>query len=442
MVSEGVEYLSSSDHDYITDYSPVIAEMGMGEWINSTIGLEVTTIELGHFLGFPLMVDHLADAGGALDWTNLEAQEIIDGIRDLGIPEVVDPVVFVAHPRDGILGYFDQFGLNPYMDDNGDALIAPGTLSLFNPLISAEQYSDDFDAMEVLNGKRFELIRTPTHTEMSSYESDENSVSVAEMISRTTEEQEALISGDESLGYGMRGTVDDWFTLLNLGYRITALGNSDTHGKTTTESGCPRNYIQAETDDPAFFDEVSLAEAVREGRVITTYGPFIRFYANDIENGPGATVTGSEEVRLFIEVQSPSWFDVSQVELYENGTLVDSWAIQTPNDSVINFEIATDRTITEDAWYVVVALGTDDDLSPVFTPVEIAPIQLQDVVSDALSGVDAVATLLDSAVPIPRTFPIYPYGLTNPIWVDIDGDGFDAPGIPDWWIEPLAPEER
>ena len=26
----------------------------------------------------------------------------------------------------------------------------------------------------------------------------------------------------------------------------------------------------------------------------------------------------------------------------------------------------------------------------------------------------------------PRTHPVHPYALTNPIWVDVDGGGFDA----------------
>ena len=51
-----------------------------------------------------------------------------------------------------------------------------------------------------------------------------------------------------------RRQVDDWFTLLNLGYRFTALGNSDTHGTTKTESGCPRNYVYISGDDPLLVD--------------------------------------------------------------------------------------------------------------------------------------------------------------------------------------------
>ena len=87
----------------------------------------------------------------------------------------------------------------------------------------------------------------------------------------------------------------------------------------------------------------------------------------------------------------------------------------------------------------MIALGSDD-LAPVFTPVEIAPIQLQDIVEGALGNVDLgswdLSELLSTA-PIPRTFPVHPYALTNPIWIDRDGDGFDAPGLPAWVQPPF-----
>ncbi|MDP6933539.1 MAG: hypothetical protein QGG40_11515, partial [Myxococcota bacterium] len=119
MTAEGVEFFSSTDHDAISDYRPVIEEMGMEPWISSTPGLEVTTLEVGHVRGFPLAIDPLADQAGALDWTGLRPNEIIEGLRDLGAPNTVDPVVFVGHPRDGIIGYFDQYGLDPYSGTPG-----------------------------------------------------------------------------------------------------------------------------------------------------------------------------------------------------------------------------------------------------------------------------------------------------------------------------------
>ena len=39
--------------------------MGLTEWVNSAPGIETTSIEVGHYLGFPVKVDHIADSGGA-----------------------------------------------------------------------------------------------------------------------------------------------------------------------------------------------------------------------------------------------------------------------------------------------------------------------------------------------------------------------------------------
>ena len=81
MLSEHVEFLVSTDHDYVTDYRPHIENMGVEPWISSAVGLETTTIEAGHFLGFPLVADHLDPHGGAFDWTGLTPDEMIDGDR-------------------------------------------------------------------------------------------------------------------------------------------------------------------------------------------------------------------------------------------------------------------------------------------------------------------------------------------------------------------------
>ncbi len=438
MAAEGVEFLSSTDHDFMTDYRPAITDLGLEPWVAATVGLEVTTIELGHFLGFPLVMDHLANAGGALQWDGLTPQEMIDGLRDLGDPSAGrEPVVFVGHPRDGILGYYDQYGVDHFAvgDDGGPKVTTPLLNSLAqNELLNAENFSDDVDAIEVLNGKRMELIRTPTASEMADYAADLDTSRVNDMMARTMAEQDALIDGSELVAADYEGVLDDWFHMLNLGYRYTALGNSDTHGTTGIESGCPRNWVQASTDDPTFVDEYDVADSVRAGAVVASYGPFVRFWAGDELHGPGSEVQGGTQT-LGIEVQSASWVDVSRVELYENGTLIQEWSGDDLT-TADNLNLFTEVTVEpdRDSWYVVIAMGSEP-LSPVFTPVEIEPIFLEDVVLGALSGVVA-ENLLPAAVPIPRSFPIYPYALTNPIWVDADGDGqFTPPGPPDWWVE-------
>ncbi len=447
MAAEGVEFFTSTDHDVITDYAPSVMALGLEDWVGTAIGLEVTTIEIGHFLGFPLVKDYLADAGGALDWTGLTPDEIIGGIRDLGDPNGGrDPLVFVGHPRDGILGYYDQYGMDPYQTSTtGDLFVSQSTLTLTNTLLTPPNFSKDFDALEVLNGKRQEMIRTPTWDELTELTEDPDSVSIYDIMARTMEEQDALsksatADGAMSLAPDWEGVLDDWFHTLNLGYRYSVLGNSDTHDKTSTESGCPRTYVMAETDDPGFLDDQLVADAVKAGRVVASSGPFVRFWANNPDIGPGSELSTDQPVTLHIEVQTPNWFDVNRVELYENGTLIREWADDEVQQGVTyNLEATHEVQPDKDSWYVLIALG-DDDLSPVFTPVAIAPIQLEDVVSGALSGLGGIFdSLLGAPLPIPRTFPMHPYAVTNPIWVDADADGvFDPPG-PQPWMRAPAP---
>lgn len=443
MVCEGVEFFASTDHDYLTDYAPTIEQLGLEMWVQSAIGNEITTLEIGHFLGFPLGIDHLADANGAMDWTGRTPFELLTALEQAGNAADTDPARFVGHPRDGILGYFDQYGVDPYAgtpgftDSPGTPQFSPSLLSATNPLLKTDNFSWDFDGIELLNGKRMELIRTPTQPELDRFAEGE-AVSAYELIERTMAEQQELDDGVYRLGYGHEGQVDDWFSLLNLGFRYTALGNSDTHGWISTESGCPRNYILSETDDPAFIDDQAMADAVRDHRVVASYGPFVQMWLDGEPIGSQVDLTGAATAKLDLEVQAPTWMDVDRVELYENGRLIAEWTVE-PTDGIVRFAESIDVTPPGDAWYVAMVVG-DQDMAPVFTPVEMPQIELQMVVTEALGGIEAVGSLLSPAVPIPRTYPVLPYALTNPIWVDVGGDGWNAPGIPSWLLRPVAPK--
>ncbi len=448
MVCEGVEFLSSNDHDYLTDYQPVIDGMDMGEWLSSTVGLETTTIELGHFLGFPFQIDYSLPQDGAFDWTAQSPAEILTTLRSMGTYGAEEAAVFVGHPRDGILGYFDQYGLDPFEGERESPEHATSLLNVFtNEMLSDGSYFTlDFNGLELLNGKRMELVRTPTQQEIDCYgaardgvdlKGCQGDVTIYDMQARTLAEQALLDDLEQPfyLNRDLQGQVDDWFTLLNLGYRHTALGNSDTHSTTSTEAGCPRNYIVSSVDEPQLVDEREIAQAVREHRVVASYGPLVNLYADHPETGIGSDVTASGGgVSLHIEVQAPRWMRVDRVELYENGRLIREWTGEggdIDTSAVLKFE--TDVTVepqdengeAHDAWYVVSVLG-NQDLAPVFTPVDIPPIELNDIVIGALEGLTLCGINIDNVLTptprFPRQFPVLPYALTNPIWVDIDGD--------------------
>jgi hypothetical protein len=436
MVAEGVEFFASTDHDYLVDYAPTVEALGLEQWVQTAVGNETTTVEVGHFLAFPLGQDFLVEAGGGrenVDWTGKVPLEMINNLRAMGEAVDADPFVFVGHPRDGILGYFDQYGLNPYAGSPGRAgepglpSVQQPLLNLTNPLLGAGNISWDFDGLELLNGKRFDFLRTPTSEEVASFPTGGSDA--WDWSTRTMAEQEGLLDGTVTLSPEVFGQIDDWFTLLNLGFRYTALGNSDTHGTTSTESGCPRNFVLVDEDDPAFLDDQAVADAVRAHRVVASYGPFVDFR---VDGEPvGSELTGEGARAFSIDVQAPTWVAVDRVELYENGQLIREWPVESGN-GVVRFHEEFSLTPAVDAWYVVIVAG-DDDLGPVFTAVEIPYIELEVIVTEALAGVPAVSSLLSPAIPVPRTYPVRPFALTNPIWVDRGGDGFDPAGVPAWF---------
>lgn len=436
MASEHVEFLVTSDHDFVSDFRPVIEDLGMTPWVASLPGVEVTTVEAGHYLGFPVTHDHLAHAGGAFDWTDSTPDEMLSDLRDLGVEEI-EPVTVVAHPRDGILGYFDQYGYSPYGGEVGEPLVETSLLALTNLLLASNNFSLDFDAIELLNGKRYDFIRTPTQDELDRIAAGEE-VSHIDVVTRTLDEQADLDEGVYTLGYGLNGQVDDWFSLLNLGYRFTAVGNSDTHGTTSTESGCPRNYVLSSTDDPGWIDPIELSENIRSGHVVTSYGPFVRFGIGDAIVGDEVVVSG--DVEIDIEIQAPTWMSVDRMELYRNGVLIEEWTAL--DEGVVRFVGGTVDQPTQDSWYVLIVTGSET-MEPLFTPVDFAPVQLQDVVTEALSSVEAVGALLSETPDHPKVYPVTPFAITNPIYVDVDGNGWTPPGIPDFMLNtPVDPADE
>lgn len=157
VAAEGVDIACSSDHNFVTDYTRAIAGQNLDPWLQGMVGLELTTLEIGHFNGFPLRYDPGPITKGSFEWSGRPPQRLFDELRGLGAHGPENVVIQVNHPRDTILGYFNGYNFNPDTgepEESDNILLAPD-----GPEFGPENFSWDFDALEIYNGKRYDLLR-------------------------------------------------------------------------------------------------------------------------------------------------------------------------------------------------------------------------------------------------------------------------------------------
>jgi hypothetical protein len=511
-----IDFLSSSDHDVLTRYDPLIEQLGAKARLGAQVGAEVTTQEIGHFIGYPLHYRLWSDdqtrvlGNGAPDWRELTPTEIFAAIRAAKDPAAGDVIVEVPHPYT----YFDFYGL-----DVVDLEPTGSPISLFNPLLQSEQFSGDFDAMELINGKNYDLIRRPTVGELRFYSQGLDRLNgelaagaidqltyrrlayllstetVRRMLHRTPEEQAAALSGrgaelacrcgsdgdcapglacdpstlscvergavtataaqppDAAVCRSLRGVIDDWFNMLNRGVRRTGVGGSDTHGGYGDQPGLPLTLLETGAVTPPYLGSAEVAAAIRAGKVVVSNGPMIHFGIDGAKIGDTLAAAPGQEVTLSIRVEDAGWSDLDRIEVYRNGELI-HWLVSCrrtrPGDPAephdhpcIPAERETARVLEaaipdrpeRDAWYVVIAMGLDGRTqAPVFS-------------SGTLSrfGTFEVAQRIYEIIPLlrglktprfPTLFPAFPLAITNPIWVDLGGDGWSPPRPPPSWCVP------
>ncbi len=487
-VAEHVEILNGTDHDYITNYKPLIWDLGINRYIHSVLSDELTTFEIGHFIGFPLRFDPLKDGNGAPPWIGHTPQQIFDSLRQHSSMDPRAAVVHVAHPRDSLFGYFYMWGLDPTSratQGPGTFTTSPSILSLGNTdLVNPLHFSQDFESLEVLNAKRLELIRTPTNKEyeaiceMTDGSEDEchakGKATVYDIMERTLWEQDKLLRDPNySLEDSYKHILDDWFAYLLHGVAFTATAGSDSHTRVSNEAGCCRTFVRFSSDEPMAATDEELVERIRSHQATVSYGPFIDLSINGTAR-IGDTITVSDpqgEVTLHPRIETAGWYNIDRIEIYGNGILIgeiDScgtagtclkptgerrftpWGpgeqkpypevrcytrgktirqntIKAFDDDITCFldrDEQQDRTV--DTWFVVIAMG-QDRMFPVFTSNEYPYIQIGSLISIALQGLLPAAGDLLGKNPS-TVFGIHPYAMTNPIWVDADGNGtYDTP---------------
>ena len=143
-----------------------------------------------------------------------------------------------------------------------------------------------------------------------------------------------------------------------------------------------------------------MIQAIKWGHSFASNGPIIDVKVNDTFKC-GDTLTDKDgNVELEVRVQSASWIAVDAVRLIINGKRKLGFPIQQKNPGALDFAKNIQLNIKEDSYIVVEILGKKS-LYPVMQ-------------ATARNGLSSNAIL--------------PYALTNPIFIDVDGNGkFDPP---------------
>jgi hypothetical protein len=414
--AEGLEVAVATDHNYITDYAPVIAASGLDPWLLGIPGMELTTFEMGHFNGYPLRVDPGSTRGGEFRWAGQPPQSLFDQLRGLA----VDPargIVQVNHPRQQVLGYFAQF----FIDELTAQPYTPtGILGIFAPYgdeFRPENYSVDFDAIELLTGRQVEDLHTFRAP---------NPLPPGPFPDPQPVPGQVVVGSDGRALFP--GVVETWFSMLDRGHRATGMGTSDSHQLIGDEPGYARTllYVGAGKDVPGGYTRDDVTEAIRNHRAITTNAPFLDMTIG--EHGIGDTmVAPGGAVDVTIHVRAPSWAKVSHLVLYANSQIVADQAI--PADQGTDYQTRVHLALTKDSWVVAEVTGPGN-MFPVLSPTEFPPLDATVIIKALSVGLDLSTLPLTSNLRPARIHISQPYAITNPIWIDIDGNGWTPPRPP------------
>lgn len=188
--------------------------------------------------------------------------------------------------------------------------------------------------------------------------------------------------------------IFNWLQLLNQGFRLPGVANTDAH-YCFHQSGVIRNYIRSSTDDPARIDEVEMVRNAKAGRLVMTNGPFLEVTLNGRGPGEELTLRGGSRGRLRVRVQCANWLDVDRIQVLVNGrpdpnlNFTRQSHPQYFQDGVVKFDREIPIRLERDAHLIVVAVGEHATTGPVMGH---------------------------------RGDP--PIAISNPIYVDVDGGGF------------------
>jgi hypothetical protein len=187
-----------------------------------------------------------------------------------------------------------------------------------------------------------------------------------------------------------RGVMTWWFGLLNSGSQVVATGGSGSRTVVGVEGGSARTFVHCPAED-ATAAAADIVAAVRRLRRVpnafVTNGPFVDATLNGQPIGSRQSVE-DDKVHMALRIRAPLWIDVTKATVYCNGEVAEEIEMPEPTKA-LRCDRVLELDVPGDCWFVVVVEG-ERPLAPAYGGGSRAPT---------------------------------PFAVTNPFWVDADGDG-------------------
>ncbi len=175
------------------------------------------------------------------------------------------------------------------------------------------------------------------------------------------------------------------FSLWDRGRRKSVVGVSDSHRR-IPEPGYARTLVRVDEDWHDNREDESILRAFLNMDAVVSNGVVVDLHVG--EASFGKTITGDTQ-QVDIRIQSPTWIRLAEANLIFNGEIVETFDLRGTELAPLRLDITAPLTVAEDGWVVLEVLG-EGDMWPV-----------------APGG--------------------QPYAMTNPLFVDADGDGWKSP---------------
>ncbi len=362
--AEHIEFAPTTEHQRLYDWTPQIEALGLSGRIKTVPGIELTGSGQ-HFNSFPIEPDPLTQNGGAPLW-HFDPRINAITLRNWGTP-TLDGGSRVD-PGPNARNRIGLFGGGP------DRWVQAN-----HPDVSGVFFDRNRDGVE-----------------------DGGFVGLEDLIDAAEVWSAEILNLDPR--YRTRtgpNRTFGWLQLLNQGRRVWCVAVSDAHRIFDNGVGGWRTYVPSLTDRPAEIDHEEIIRNSKSGRMMITNGPFLEVETAD--GLPiGSTVISEGFVDLQVRVQTPNWLEIDRVQVLVNGRQPEQLDFRRKEhpglfrDGVVSFEESIRVMLQQDAHLIVVAIGEGSTIEKGW-------------------GLNPYGKM-------------HPVAYTNPIFVDVDRDGFEANG--------------